>query len=107
MGPINCYALFKVKASKSVMFYLWVVVGVYGAERGSCMVYGDPKQFYMGNMLVPLCVCYSFNLSPGVFIYEEDKVLSYLVQKYLFLGEFLLLAQQNTKCCDLGMLAGR
>ena len=41
--------------------------------------------------------------------------------KYLFLGEFLLLAQQNTKClgeflllalpnakcCDLGMLAGR
>ena len=27
--------------------------------------------------------------------------------KYLFLGEFLLLAQQNTKCHDLGMLAGR
>ena len=25
--------------------------------------------------------------------------------KYLFLGEFLLLAQQNTKCHDLGMLA--
>ena len=27
--------------------------------------------------------------------------------KYLFLGEFLLLAQQNTKCHDLAMLAGR
>ena len=32
-----------------------------------------------GHMLIALCVCYSFILSPFVFIYEEDKVLSCLV----------------------------
>ena len=49
----------------------------------------------MGHMLIPLCVCYS--LSPFVFVYEEGKVLSCPCMKYLLLGEFLLLAQQNTK----------
>ena len=43
------------------------------------MVYGDPEWFCMGNILFPLCVCYSLNLSPFVFVYEEDKVLSCLV----------------------------
>ena len=36
--------------------------------------------------------CYSFNLSPCMFIYEEDKVQCCLVWNIYFL------AQQNTKC---------
>ena len=77
--------------SSDTMFYLWVVVCLYGAEqflhraeRGSWMVLHRAVRFWMGYMLIPLCVCYSFNLSPFVFVYEEDKVLSYLVWNIYF-----------------------
>ena len=73
-----------------------------GSEWGICLfpcvftialiiLNGDPEQFlhgaewfWMGHMLIPLCVYYSFNLSPFVFIYEEDKVLHCLVQNIYF-----------------------
>ena len=29
----------------------------------------------------PVCVCYSFNLSPFVFVYEEDKVSKFALYK--------------------------
>ena len=86
------------------VFYLWVVVCLYGTERGSWTVLHGAVRCWMGHMLIPLCVCYSFNVSLFVFIQRrQNSKLSCM--KYLFLGEFLLLAQQNTKCHDLGILA--
>ena len=88
--------------SSDTMFYLWVVAtwgcflewGLYGFCMG--ILNGDPEwgsrmvsargwmQFWTGHMLIPLCVCYSFNLSPFVFIYEGDKVLHCLARNIYF-----------------------
>ena len=40
-------------------------------------------------------------------IFISRRVLAPSSAKYKVLGEFLLLALPNTKCCNLGMLAGR
>ena len=71
--------------SSDTMFYLWVVAA-WGSWMGTiwfCM--GILNRLNgMGHMLIALCVCYSFILSPFVFIYEEDKVLSCLVWNIYF-----------------------
>ena len=80
------------------LFYLWVVAarGSWtGTVRFCTRLNGDPEQgswmvlhraamSWMGHMLIPLCVCYSFTLSPFVFVYEEDKILSCLVRNIYF-----------------------
>ena len=91
--------------SSDTMFYLWVVVCLYRAEQGSWMVLHRAVTCWTGHMLIPLCVCYSFK-SFCVHLWRRQSS-KLPCMKYLFLGEFLLLAQQNTKCHNLGMLAGR
>ena len=77
--------------SSDTMFNLWVVAA-WGSWTGTIwFLHGDPEQFlhgaewfWMGHMGIPLCVCYCFNLSSFVFIYEEDKVLCCLVWNIYF-----------------------
>ena len=64
------------------VFYLCVVICLDGTEQGFCMAYRDPEQFCTGNILIPLCVCYSFNLSPFCYIlfYSYCTQITFLLE---------------------------